>query len=163
MNKVSAILNSILSKTLAFLMFFMVLNVLWQVFSRYVLNSPSSFTDELARYLLIWLGVLSAAYVSGAKSHLAIDLLKEKFTGAKKIKLEKTLSFIIMLFALSALVVGGSRLVYITFILGQKTAALQIPLAYIYGIIPLSGIIIVLYKVADLLTTQPKTEFNEPD
>lgn len=51
------------------------LDVLWQVFSRLVLPSPSSFTDELARFLFMWVGLLGAAYAAGKRLHLAIDLL----------------------------------------------------------------------------------------
>ena len=58
-------LNRILEIILIALLGIMVLNVSWQVFSRYVLANPSSFTDELARYLMIWLGVMGTAYVSG--------------------------------------------------------------------------------------------------
>lgn len=58
-------LENILAHLLVVLMGLMVLNVLWQVFSRYVIGEPSAFTDELARFLMIWLGLLGAAYVSG--------------------------------------------------------------------------------------------------
>lgn len=40
----------------------LVICVVWQVFSRYVLNQPSTSTDELARFLMIWVGLLGAAY-----------------------------------------------------------------------------------------------------
>lgn len=53
----------------------LVICVVWQVFSRYVLNTPSTLTDELARFLMIWVGLLGAAYTVGAQRHLAIDLL----------------------------------------------------------------------------------------
>ncbi|EPY4245097.1 TPA: TRAP transporter small permease [Klebsiella quasipneumoniae subsp. similipneumoniae] len=53
----------------------LVVCVVWQVFSRYVLNQPSTLTDELARFLMIWVGLLGAAYTVGAQRHLAIDLL----------------------------------------------------------------------------------------
>ena len=53
-----------------------VANVLWQVYHALRARaSPSGFTDELARYLLIWLGLLGAAYAVGQRMHLAIDLL----------------------------------------------------------------------------------------
>ncbi|MGB2554984.1 MAG: TRAP transporter small permease, partial [Flavobacteriaceae bacterium] len=58
-------LDRILSSALILILALMVLNVLWQVFSRYILQTPSSFTDELSRYLMIWIGILGAAYVSG--------------------------------------------------------------------------------------------------
>ena len=55
--------DKILGTTLAIIMGVMVINVLWQVFTRFVIGTPSSFTDELARYLMIWVGVLGAAYI----------------------------------------------------------------------------------------------------
>ena len=62
----------------------MTINVLWQVFSRFILQNPSSFTEELARYMLIWVGILGASYVAGQKMHLAIDLLPSKLKGIIK-------------------------------------------------------------------------------
>jgi hypothetical protein len=59
-----------------------VLNVLWQVFTRFVIRHPSSYTEELARYLLVWVGLLGAAYASGHKLHLAIDLFSQKMKPA---------------------------------------------------------------------------------
>ena len=77
-------IDRFLGATVALLMGVMVINVLWQVASRYLLGSPSVFTDELANYLLIWVGLLGAAYASGKKMHLAIDLLPNKLEGARK-------------------------------------------------------------------------------
>ncbi len=50
------------------LMSLMVVNVLWQVATRFLLNDPSSFTEEIARYLLIWVGLLGSAYAVGKRS-----------------------------------------------------------------------------------------------
>lgn len=130
---------------LAALMGAMVINVLWQVFTRFVLSNPSSFTEELARFMLIWLGILGAGYVGGQKMHLAIDLLGRNVTGWKKIALEIFISFSIFIFAFSVLVVGGTRLVYITWALQQTSASLQLPLAYVYLVLPLSGLLFMFY------------------
>ena len=82
-------IDKILGTTLSFIMAVMVVNVLWQVFTRFVIGSPSSFTDELARYLMIWVGVLGAAYISGRNMHVAIDLLPTKLNkeGQEKLKI----------------------------------------------------------------------------
>ena len=72
------ILNKGLEALLVFLMSVLVIDVLWQVAARYLLSNPSSFTDELAGFLLIWVGLLGAAYVAGRKEHLAIDILLQK-------------------------------------------------------------------------------------
>ena len=90
------------------------INVLWQVFSRFVLQDPSSFTEELARYMLIWIGILGASYVAGQKLHLAIDLLSTKLTGKSKSILEIFIQLCIFVFSLFVMVIGGIRLVSIT-------------------------------------------------
>ncbi len=81
-------LNRVLEIFLVFLVSILVIDVLWQVFSRYLLSSPSSFTDELAGFLLIWVGVLGAAYVAGRQEHLAIDILIQKSSPARQKKLQ---------------------------------------------------------------------------
>ncbi|GGF77146.1 TRAP transporter small permease [Wenyingzhuangia marina] len=146
--KVDKILGSILTV----IMGLMVINVLWQVFSRFVIGSPSSFTDELSRYLMIWVGILGAAYVSGRNMHVAIDVVPLKTGPATQKKLRVLVFALVILFAFAAMVVGGSRLVYISFLLGQTSPALQIPLAFVYAVIPLSGILIIYYKTTDLLS-----------
>lgn len=140
-------LDNFVAWTLIILMGLMVINVTWQVLSRYVVQNPSSFTDELSRYMLIWLGMLGAAYVAGKDQHLAIDILPKKLTGKPKLKLLILINSLVLLFAMIAMVLGGSNLVYITYILEQKSATLQIPLAYIYTIIPISGILVVYYQI----------------
>lgn len=128
----------------------MVLNVTWQVVSRYVFQSPSSFTDELSRYMLIWLGMLGAAYVAGKDEHLAIDLLPQKLTGRAKVRLQIFIYIVVIAFVLPVMVLGGGNLVYITFVLEQKSATLQVPLAFVYAIIPFSGLLILYYQIANI-------------
>ena len=110
----------------------MLLSVLWQVFSRYLLKEPSSFTEELARYLLIWIGTLGAAYAAGSKLHLAITLFPDKLSVEKRGKLQVVLNVLVITFAVTVFCIGGIRLVYITSILGQKSPALGVPLFYVY-------------------------------
>lgn len=143
-------LDKWIANLLIIFMALMVLNVTWQVTSRYVFQNPSSFTDELSRYLLIWVGMLGSAYVAGKNEHLAIDILINKLKGNAQIKLLIAIQFVVLIFALSVMVLGGSNLVYITFILGQKSATLQIPLAFIYGIIPFSGFLIIYYQIVSV-------------
>ena len=136
-------LDKVVSGLLVILMALMVFNVTWQVLSRYVVQNPSSFTDELSRYMLIWLGMLGAAYVAGQNQHIAIDLLPNRLIGKSKMKLMILINVIVLFFAFSVMVMGGINLVYITFILGQKSATMQIPLSYIYTILPISGLLVI--------------------
>jgi TRAP-type C4-dicarboxylate transport system, small permease component len=146
------ILDSILAHLLVLLMGLMVLNVLWQVFSRYVLGQPSAFTDELARFLMIWLGLLGAAFVSGKTGHVAIDVLAKRASAKNQKWLKRTVSVSIILFCLAAMVTGGGWLVFTTYELKQLSPALGLPLAYVYMVIPLSGLIVVYYKFFDIIS-----------
>ena len=141
-----------LAKVLIAIMALMVCNVLWQVFSRYILGIPSSFTDELARYLMIWIGVLGAAYVAGRNMHVAINVVPTQLDDAMQKKLKLVVRALIVLFCFFGLVIGGARLVYVTYVLEQYSPALGLPLALVYMVVPVSGALIVFYKVSDMLT-----------
>jgi TRAP-type C4-dicarboxylate transport system permease small subunit len=144
-------INRILEVFLVILMSVLVVDVLWQVASRYILSSPSSFTDELAGFLLIWVGVLGAAYVAGRKEHLAIDILIQRSSPARQRMLLYIIYSIIFLFALSVMVTGGVVLMYTRFALQVKSAALELPLGYVYSVLPVSGLIIMYYEVVHIL------------
>jgi len=149
-------LNKTLEVILVFIMSVLVLDVIWQVTSRYVLSSPSSFTDELAGFLLIWVGLLGAAYVAGRNEHLAIDLLLQKTSEEKKPRLELIIQLCILFFAVTVMIIGGSWLVYTRFALNVKSAALELPLGYVYIIIPFSGLLILYYSLYNISRIQKK-------
>lgn len=144
-------INRFVAVLLSTLMGVMLLSVLWQVFTRYIIGEASTITEEISRFGLIWIGLLGAAYVSGENAHMAIDLLPSRLNHKNKNKLQILINTIIILFALIALVIGGGRLVYISFLLGQTSASLQVPLGYVYLVIPLSGMLIMYYKCMDIL------------
>ena len=145
------IIDKLLEWFLVILMSVLVLDVLWQVTSRYVMNSPSNFTDELAGFLLIWVGLVGAAYVAGKREHLAIDLLIQKSSPKRKFKLEMIISVVIIIFAVTVLVIGGSWLVYTRFYLSVKSAALGLPLGIVYLVLPLSGILITYFDIDNMI------------
>jgi TRAP-type C4-dicarboxylate transport system permease small subunit len=139
--------DRVLEWALIVLMAANVLNVLWQVFTRFVLKDPSSWTEELARFLLIWVALLGASYAAGRKMHLAIDVVLEKLEGRTRVVADLGIHALILVFGLLVMVVGGVRLVYVTLFLDQTSAALQIKLGYVYLVLPLSGTLIVFYSI----------------
>lgn len=151
MKALRAVADRFLGTAICLLMAAMVLNVLWQVFTRFVLRNPSSFTEETARYMMIWVGLLGSAYASGKKSHLALDLITSKLQGGRKRASEILIHSLVLLFALGVLLAGGGRLVWIQLKLGQQSAALQVKLGYIYLAVPLAGLFIAFYSIVFLV------------
>jgi TRAP-type C4-dicarboxylate transport system permease small subunit len=147
MKAVRHLLDRVLGGAIGVLMAGMVLNVLWQVFTRFVLRHPSSFTEELARYMMIWVGLLGSAYASGRKSHLALDLLTAHLQGRRKRWSEIFIHAAVLVFVLTVMVGGGIRLVWIQLSLGQQSAALQLKLGYVYLAVPLAGACIAFYSI----------------
>ena len=151
--RVRKIIDKTLEWVLIFLMSTLVLDVLWQVMSRYIMNSPSSYTDELAGYLLIWIGLLGAAYVAGKSEHLAIDLLLQRSSKKRKLKLEVIISVLVVLFAIVVMVIGGSWLVYTRFFLSVRSGALGLPLGVVYLVLPISGLLIAYFDIDNMYNT----------
>jgi TRAP-type C4-dicarboxylate transport system permease small subunit len=148
------IINKYVGYFLIILMAIMTLDVLWGVFTRYALGSQASWSEELARFLLIWIGILGAAYASGQKLHLSIDLLKPKLSSKNQHTLSIIINLFIITFALLVMVIGGGNLMYLTNLLGQTSPALGIPMFIIYAVIPLSGLLIIIYKVIDIFNSK---------
>lgn len=144
------IVDWLLERFLIALMGLSVVNVLWQVFARFVLGDPSSFTEELARFLLIWIGVLGAGYAVGQRDHLALDLLPERMEGRAYEWTQIVIQACIILFAVPVMIVGGARLAFLQLSLGQTSAALDLAIGYVYLVLPLSGAVMVFYAAVHI-------------
>jgi TRAP-type C4-dicarboxylate transport system permease small subunit len=148
MKKFTRILDTVLKNALIFLMVALVAAVSWQVLSRYILASPSSWTEEVARFLLIWIGVLGAAYAFRTGVHLGLDILPNKLTGKSAQMLKLFILLMVAGFSVSVLIVGGGSLVALTWELKQYSAVLGLPVSFIYSVIPVTGVLICFYAIA---------------
>ena len=131
------------------IMVMLVVDVSWQVFSRYALGSPSTFTDEAARFLMVWMTFLGGAYMFGCNGHLCVtsirDRLPPKIQGAVIV-----LTYVLIaVFAVAVMMYGSQRL--ITRTLSQPSPSLGIPMGWFYSILPISAFCIVIYMVLNLI------------
>lgn len=147
LKKTIDVVTQILSYFLIFLMGLMVIDVVWQVFSRFVIQAPSSFTEELAGFLLIWIGLLGCSYAYYKKAHLGIDTVTSLIAPFYRNIVEIIIQCVICIFALFVLFIGGIKLVNLTFTLGQISPAIKIPMGYIYLVLPLTGLLFIFYSV----------------
>jgi len=146
-------IDKLLVAFLTLLMIAIVVDVSWQVITRFLLDTPSSYTEEVARFLLIWIGLLGASYAYRTRAHLGLDIITSQLTGSSKRNTELTAIIISALFAASVMIYGGAKLVMLTFELNQVSASLGIPMSYIYLVIPLSGSLICLFALNLCLQT----------
>lgn len=118
--------------------------VIWQVSSRYIFGAPSTVTDEIGRFTLMWYALLAAAYVLGQRRHLAINFFTTLEVGSKRRALSLLLTGLIALVAV-AMLVGGLQLAFKTLASGQLTPTLRIPMGYVYFAVPVSAVLMLVY------------------
>lgn len=148
MENIKKILNKTLEVICMSIMVLMVLLALWQVISRYFLNKPSTTSEELLIYCFVWVSLLGAAYVFGKRDHMAMSFFVEKLPPAKN-NLTKIISEVaVLVFAGAVLVYGGIEITKLA--MGQVSPALGVPMGYIYTVLPLSGIITIIYSAINL-------------
>ncbi|AAU37148.1 MULTISPECIES: TRAP transporter small permease [Basfia] len=152
MTKFISLLERILAVFCVVLCIALVISVVWQVFSRYVLNAPSTVTDELARFLFIWVGLVGAAYGLGKKKHLAIDLLLMKLEASPKkyAFLQLIINLISIFFITVIMCYGGMKLVLDTIAAGQISPVLGIQMGLVYLALPVSGFFMLIFSARDL-------------
>ncbi|WP_170327683.1 TRAP transporter small permease [Ruegeria arenilitoris] len=166
MKQMTAAVDTVLRLIIVIAFAVLVTCVIWQVFSRYVLGTPSTVTDEMARFLFIWVALLGGAYTLGQRRHLAIDLLPTITHGVPRLVVNAAIIGAIALFACVVMLYGGWNLVSRTLETGQVSPALRLPMGVVYIAIPASGLAILFYClgfVVDLASTgQGPNERLEP-
>ncbi|EGL81747.1 Tripartite ATP-independent periplasmic transporter DctQ component [Caldalkalibacillus thermarum TA2.A1] len=115
--------------------------VMLQVIFRFVIHQPLAWTEELARYCLVWLTFLGAAYAMSARAHVGVEFLINLVPlGVRKgmVLLAALVSLIFFL-----IIIGqGYELMQRS--MTQLTPVLRLPMGIVYSVIPLSGLIFVM-------------------
>ncbi len=136
---------------LMILMILLVADVTWQVITRFILPKPSPFTEELARFLLIWISFLGSAFAYRKGMHLGIDFFVQKMAPASRKNIEYFILACCAAFAIIILIIGGTNRVIIAFELNQVAAALSIQMGYVFLVTPLTGVLFVIYTLEFLI------------
>ncbi len=129
------------------IMAMLVLDVTWQIISRYILKTPSAWTEELAGFLMIWAGMLGAAVAHRRKAHLGIDFFVEKFSRRNRDIIRLIVNFLTLFFTIGILTVGGIKLVVNTIATNQISPAMGVNMGYVYLAVPVSGIFMSVYSI----------------
>ena len=147
MVKLIAWVDNALSKSVILFMLAIIVTVSWQVFSRYVLHAPSSGSEEVARFFLIWIGLLGGVYCYRTHSHLGLDILVKRMSLTQQRNVRLLAHVMVFVFALVVLVIGGVNLVRLTLDPMQTSAVLGLSIGIVYSIIPLSGSLFCFYAL----------------
>ena len=120
----------------------------WQVFTRYVLNNPSTWSEELVGYLFAWASLFGASLITGERGHMNIPVVVEKMPAAPQKFFAIFAELIAMAFSLIILVYGGYRITLLA--MGQMTSSLGVAVGVFYVAMPVCGVINILYTILNI-------------
>ncbi len=149
MTAIKNVLDLILTWTCVVLFAALVLDVSWQVFARQVLNQPSGWSEELAKYLFIWLGLFGSALVFGERGHIAVDFAVKKLPKAGQVVLGVVVQLSILAFTGLVLLWGGYLVVQLAW--NQNLTGLPVNVGPLYLALPISGVLITFYTIYHLV------------
>ena len=141
MDKVLAVICSVLFA-------FMTVIGTYQIVTRYVFNAPSTISEELLTFTFTWMSILAAALVFGKRDHMRMDFFAAKFTGKSGVMLSIFSESLVLVFAILVLVYGGINITKLT--MTQVTASLGVPMSTVYVVIPIAGVITIVYSIINL-------------
>ena len=143
------IIDKIIESLCTLIMGYMVIDVCWMVIARFVLKNPSTTSEEVLRYLLVWTTMVGGAYAYGRRKHLAITMLTKKLSPSGQKVLDICVQLVVIVFCIIVMIMGDLRLVETTF--NQISSALHLPMPYVYASILVGGVLIVFYSIIFIL------------
>jgi TRAP-type C4-dicarboxylate transport system permease small subunit len=126
----------------SFAVFLMFLVVLYQIFMRDVLTRPPIWSDELARYLYIYMVFLGAAHISRKRAHIRMDFLPAKLSGRPRALLLLAHEAAIITFLVYAL---WSGVVFYDFYRKIASPAMEMPSGYLVIIVPVACVLMLIH------------------
>ncbi|QNK87433.1 MULTISPECIES: TRAP transporter small permease [unclassified Sporosarcina] len=157
MEKIRSVMDKALAAICALLLAFMTVLATYQVITRYVFKAPSTMSEDMLSYSFVWVSLLGAALVFGQKDHMRLSLLSDKFKGAGGLILSIFTELLIIAIAVIVFLVGGKDFVGVGAL--QTSPTLNITMDFVYAILPLSGILIIIYNLLNIIQSIQK--FND--
>jgi TRAP-type C4-dicarboxylate transport system permease small subunit len=128
----------------------MTITTLLQVVFRYVLNDPLVWSEELARYLFVWIALVGAGAAVRTGGHFGLDLFYRKLPAAARTRVAALVSAVVAMFAATLLVQGIRETVQASV---QFAPSLQIRMHWAYAAIPLGATLMLWHLAARWVTS----------
>lgn len=151
MEKAYNIVTKILKFAIVIVFSVLVASCVLQVFTRFVLNSSLSWTEELARYTFIWANMLGAILCTKNKSNATVSVITDNLSAKNQVILRKIVNVLSILIGL-ILLFYGTRVAWA--VRTQLSPALRISMSFVYGAAPIFGVLLIFYCVYDMCSSK---------
>jgi len=142
--KLCAALNRIVEGVVALLVVAIVAVVFGQVIARFLLQVPTPWSEELARYLLVWISFLAASVALRRGAHVGVAFFVELLPKRVQVIVAGITHLVATAF-FATMAVYGLQILSVTRI--QRSPAMEMPMHWAYSAIPAGGALMFLYMV----------------
>ena len=146
--KIKTVLTKALNGVAGMSFIVMVALTCWQVFTRYVLKNPSTWSEALVSYLFAWMSLLGSSIVTSESGHMNIPVLVDRLNPQMRSYMRILHELIALLFSLAILVYGGWQISRLA--MGQMTSSLGVPVGIFYFVMPLCGVLNIIYTIINI-------------
>lgn len=126
----------------------MVVLTCWQVITRYLLKNPSTWSEELVSYLFAWMALLGASLITSERGHMNIPVVVERLPENVKKGFAVFAEVVAFVFSAVILVYGGVQITSLA--MGQMTSSLGVAIGIFYVVLPLSGILNMIFTAMNI-------------
>ena len=148
MKTIRDLLNKVLNVLSGVSFAAMVILTCWQVFTRYVLQNPSSWSEELVAYLFAWMALFGGSLVAGERGHMNIPVIVDRMPAGTRKAFHIFHEVIGIAFSAIILVYGGAQITSLA--MGQMTSSLGVPMGVFYIVLPLAGVLNCIYGLLNI-------------
>lgn len=149
LHKARKAIDNVLSSACAIIFAAMVVIGTYQIITRFIFKNPSTISEELLTYSFTWMALLATPFVFGKRDHMRMGFMADKLNEAGRKVLAIVAELLIILLSGCVMIYGGFNIMKLT--MTQSTASLGIPMGVVYTIIPVSGILILIYSILNII------------
>lgn len=148
MKQFRTILTQILRALAGISFLAMVILTCWQVLTRYVLQNPSSWSEELVSYLFAWMALMGASLITSERGHMNIPVVVERMPDGAKLGFSILAEIVAFIFSAVILLYGGIQITSLA--MGQMTSSLGVAIGVFYVVLPVCGILNMIFTAMNI-------------
>lgn len=148
MKQFRTILTQILRALAGISFLAMVILTCWQVLTRYVLQNPSSWSEELVSYLFAWMALMGASLITSERGHMNIPVVVERMPEGAKLGFSIFAEIVAFIFSAVILLYGGVQITSLA--MGQMTSSLGVAIGVFYVVLPVCGVLNMIFTAMNI-------------
>ena len=143
-------ISKVLEKLMIVLVVAMMLSLFWQVFTRFIIKVPATWTEEIARYTFIYMVMIGAALGVRHSAHFGVTMLSDKLHGKARDYYQRFVINGIILVCAAALLFYGIEFTRM-YGMNRVSPTFLIPMAWVYVIVPITGVLMMLFALQNMV------------